>query len=525
MRLIRFYIGKYRVLNNLIVDFNRPTHTEYKTQDRYSLDFLAGVNGTGKSTILHLIGRLFAQLLTENYYFPIPVTLTYALDGRADQQIIVSNVEEDIENPADGGVLRYKVGDQEWQTAKLPSDLLPRQIVIYTTGSETAWLEELSSTDSDATTVAGVISEADEAEAYLRELPGHRINVVDDENVNIDFDNPLLFIRSERLPLVALCGLIASLKQQKEEEQKRQNSSTKIVEKLHDVLTSIGLDRLSAFSLKIRSQRSLTQRTQQEVIDDLTAIADHKVQQGSDMLLVFNISEQLEKYEAEPNRSIFGLYESPIALFQRLNYLYENRPYYDPPLQEVSLFFKRLDRSTENSAYVGDPMLQLYDWLSDGEQSFLGRMALFALFRAPNMLIMLDEPEVHFNDVWKREIVNMLDQIMSGQVSHAVITTHSSIALTDVRREDILVLHRREQLEDNQPAITEPSINTLGADPSDILVHVFGSHSASGERSVKFIREQIGRSDSVDELNKLKEIVAPGYWRYRIQLEAQRLTS
>lgn len=518
MRLIKFHIGKYRVLNNLIVDFDRTTQTEYKTQDRYSLDFLAGVNGTGKSTILHLIGRLFAQLLTENYYFPIPVTLTYALDGSADQQITVSNVEEETEEPVDGGVLRYKVGDQEWQTAKLPSDLLPRQIVIYTTGSEIAWLEELSSTDSDATTVAGVISEADEAEAYLRELPGHRINISDDESVNIDFDNPLLFIRSERLSLVALCGLIASLKQQKDE-------SLDTAEKLHDVLQSIALDRLSAFSLKIRSQRSLTQRTQQEVIDDLTAIADHKVQQGTDILLVFNISKQLEKYEAERNRSIFGLYESPIALFQRLNYLYENRPYYDPPLQEVSLFFKRLDRSTENSASVDDPILQLYDWLSDGEQSFLGRMALFALFRAPNMLIMLDEPEVHFNDVWKREIVNMLDQIMSGQVSHAVITTHSSIALTDVRREDILVLHRREQLEENQPAITEPSINTLGADPSDILVHVFGSHSASGERSVKFIREQIGRIDSVDELNKLKEIVAPGYWRYRIQLEAQRLTS
>ena len=38
-------------------------------------------------------------------------------------------------------------------------------------------------------------------------------------------------------------------------------------------------------------------------------------------------------------------------------------------------------------------------------------MALFVLFRADNLLIILDEPEVHFNDVWKREIVHMLDQI------------------------------------------------------------------------------------------------------------------
>lgn len=235
--------------------------------------------------------------------------------------------------------------------------------------------------------------------------------------------------------------------------------------------------------------------------------------------MMFNVAEQLTR-----GKSIFDLYDSPIALFQRLNYLYENRPYYDPPLQEVSLFFKRRVRTSVANEAVDDPMLQLYDWLSDGEQSFLGRMALFALFRASEMLIMLDEPEVHFNDVWKREIVNMLDKIMTGQASHALITTHSSIALTDVRREDILVLHRRETPDDGQPPITEPSINTLGADPSDILVHVFGSHSATGERGIRFIREEIGKRD-VEGLKELQSIVAPGYWRYRIQLETQRLTS
>lgn len=510
MRLIKFRIGKYRVLYDLIVDFERSKSPGPDTQQGYALDFLAGVNGTGKSTILHLIGRLFAQLLTENYYFPIPVELTYALDGNA---ITVSNMDNDDAEDTSGGVLRYKVGNQVWQTGKLPSDLLPRQLVIYTTGSELAWLEELSATDSGAAIDAESISDAEESEAYMRELPGHRIEIADDAGVDIGFDNLLLFIRSERLPLVALCGLIASLKQREEE-------SPKAEEKLHDVLKSIGLKGLSAFSLRIRSQRELTHPTLQDVIDGLVGIADHRIQQGSDTLLVFNISEQLTK-----DRSIFNLHESPIALFQRLNHLYENRPYYDPPLQEVSLFFKRLGRSNEDSDLSDEPMLHLYDWLSDGEQSFLARMALFALFRAPNMLIMLDEPEVHFNDIWKREIVKMLDQIMSGQASHALITTHSSIALTDVRREDILVLHRSQQLGQNRTAISGPTINTLGADPSDILVHVFGSHSASGERSVEFIREQIGQSKTVDDLNRLKEIVAPGYWRYRIQLEVQRMTS
>jgi hypothetical protein len=224
-------------------------------------------------------------------------------------------------------------------------------------------------------------------------------------------------------------------------------------------------------------------------------------------------------------RSTDSLYDSPIALFQHLNGLYEHRPFYDPPLQEVNIFLRRRVSQTvsEDGEETGDSMLHLFDWLSDGEQSFLGRMALFTLFRTDNLLILLDEPEVHFNDVWKREIVNMLDKIMQGQASHAVITTHSSIALSDVRPQDILILRRQDQLTEGRDAVRPPEIETLGADPSDILVHVFGTRAASGERSIRFIREEIGRRNTAEELRELEKIVAPGYWRYRIQLEAQRL--
>lgn len=516
MKLLRFYIGKYRVLQNLDIHFDRKTTGQPNIQQDYSLDFLAGVNGTGKSTVLHLLGRLFAQLLTETYYFPVSVELVYSLEN-GESLVTVSNSTDEDAPEETNGVLRYKVNDGDWLAGKIPSNLLPRQIVIYTTGSESAWLDELSKTDGQETTVAGVIAEEDEATAYLRELPGHKQTMAGDESSNVDFDNPLLFIQSERLPLVALCGLLASRKHQ------RDSSAEK--ETLHDVLESISLDSLAGFSLRIRSQRSLTHPTQQEVINELDRVADHRVRQGSDTLLVFNIAEQLAREQPAGEKSIFDLYESPIALFQRLNYLYEHRPYYDPPLQEVNLFFKRRATVADNGEAVDDPMLQSFDWLSDGEQSFLGRMALFSLFRAPGMLIMLDEPEVHFNDIWKREIVNMLDKIMADNSSHALITTHSSILLTDVPSEDILVIRRKDRVSDETPPIPELNINTLGADPSDILVHVFGSHSATGQRSISFLRNEIGRRETVEELNELKEIVAPGYWQYRIQLEVQRLTS
>src|SRR5207248_954954 len=135
-------------------------------------DFLAGVNGTGKSTVLHLLGRLFAQLQTENYYFPIPVTLIFVLqvDGNQERQITVSNIFDEEEQSDTNLMLRYKEADQEWQTGKIPSDLLPHRIVIYTTGSEAAWLQELLEPNVVETAVPGAIPEDEEAEAYLQEL-------------------------------------------------------------------------------------------------------------------------------------------------------------------------------------------------------------------------------------------------------------------------------------------------------------------------------------------------------------------
>ncbi len=43
------------------------------------------------------------------------------------------------------------------------------------------------------------------------------------------------------------------------------------------------------------------------------------------------------------------------------------------------------------------PLLMLAS-LSDGERSFLGRMCLFCMLRGQEALVLLDEPEVHFND-------------------------------------------------------------------------------------------------------------------------------
>src|SRR5690606_29044885 len=114
--------------------------------------------------------------------------------------------------------------------------------------------------------------------------------------------------------------------------------------------------------------------------------------------------------------------------------------------------------------------LLLFEWMSDGERSFLGRMAMLAMLQTENSLILLDEPEVHFNDYWKREIVKLIDMVMQSHANHLLIVSHSSIGLSDVTDAQVSVMKRGD---DGFAIVHPPTVRTFGTDPSEIMIVVF----------------------------------------------------
>ncbi len=533
MKVESLYIEEYRILRDLAIDFSRGGNSTLNPQSGYTLDFLVGVNGTGKTTVLQFLGRLLVALYEQDT-FPISFKLVYTLTGvesGAERRVTVTNIPDESDgtrtNETDGTDTNserfyYREGDGAVQRGRLPDTLLPKLVVVYTTGSEREWLAVLqpSSTPPDAAEPEQAQREA------LVEQPGHRPNLAIFNEEDAPNPSNVLFIQAQHSSLVTLCGLLAA--EQYGQLQLQDDASAQSV--LHPVLEALRLEPLGGFSLRIRAHQNLTPPYQQEILEALYACADSTLMQGADQLLLFDMAKQIAKFHnGEAQKSLLHLYNSPITLFRNLYRLYEHCPFYDPPLQEVNLFFKRtVGKRTDATADESqtpetNTFLQLFDWLSDGERSFLSRMALFALFRTDDLLILLDEPEVHFNDVWKREIVHTLDQIMQGHASHALITTHSSITLTDVPSKDVIVLQRVDGATTGADVVSERKFQTFGADPSDIMVHVFGTQSASGEHSRRFIRREIGNRNTASELDELAAIVAPGYWRYRIQLEKTRM--
>jgi hypothetical protein len=232
--------------------------------------------------------------------------------------------------------------------------------------------------------------------------------------------------------------------------------------------------------------------------------------------LTYSLRRSTARY---PNLAVDLLkeYVNGFELYRRLEHITHPDDTGQPTLQQINIFLQSiaqpLPQETDGEESNTVPNLFLLDWLSDGEQSFLGRMALLAMLDTDDSLILLDEPEVHFNDYWKRDIVYLLNKVMSNHTNHLMITTHSSILLTDVTDNQITVLFKDE---DGIARQRRPGVKTFGADPSEIMTVLFQAEIPSGRQSTDSLTVAVTDGDKTTVEGYL-QFVGPGMWRFRLK--------
>jgi energy-coupling factor transporter ATP-binding protein EcfA2 len=187
-----------------------------------------------------------------------------------------------------------------------------------------------------------------------------------------------------------------------------------------------------------------------------------------------NLSETLAKrllreLSVSEKGDEFAAFEAlqKILFWQRKGYL---------KTKDIRIVLRKLD--------VEDPIP--LETLSDGERMFLGRMALMNLIGGTkNALVILDEPETHFNDYWKREIVDIIDDNLEHKTNDVLITTHSSIAITDAFDREITLL--RKNYENSDIYAVNPVPPTFGASPTEVLRDIFTGRRSVGERAIEYL--------------------------------------
>lgn len=513
MKLLRLWIGKYRVLEDITICFAESNKRGFSNRSStYALDFLVGVNGTGKSTVLRALSEIFQRLAGDSSKANFLFEIKYSLRGEVES-ISISNCDPDTKQPLG----RYRIrraaeNNQEIEEVdEIALSDLPQTIIAYTTGVESewrSWARENIFRSGNPLEVHRLSPE----ELAIQELPGKPSLITKTDRQQ----QPLfLFAEKAHIPTITLCGFLTNLTLSSGTEAKP----------LDEVLREVKINAFRGFSLRFRMNQTTVQRN--EIWQRLGRFATRRINVGAEYLFVYDYSSHHNAVEI--------LQESGggLALYRFLADLQKSNNG-EPILTEVNLFIERTKSARSDEQTTASP-LHLFEWLSDGEQNFVGRLCLFTLFGGIDALILLDEPEVHFNDYWKRQIVHFIDRVFhasnhftttatdQNHTSHLLISTHSSIALTDAHTDEII---RMERDDINTQRATRPRFQTFGADPSDIMVHIFDAPQPNGEYSVQQIKARIeearqGRISKID-LEQALKFIAPGYWSYRVRRELIR---
>lgn len=171
----------------------------------------------------------------------------------------------------------------------------------------------------------------------------------------------------------------------------------------------------------------------------------------------------------------------------------------------------------------GNDNLYIDESLSDGELGLIRRFSLILLMKelkgeANRSLLLMDEPETHFNENWKRHFIYLINEALKNTYHDVFIATHSAMLITDVKKNE---LYRFEFINDKIKSYPV-SINTYGTNVIDIGQALFDLESDIGERSKKEIEDALANEDKT-KLTELLKYVGPGEWRWKIRTKLNEL--
>ncbi|MFK7947305.1 MAG: AAA family ATPase [Saprospiraceae bacterium] len=492
-----------------------------------AIRFVVGVNGSGKSRLLQALTQLF--LILEQYpntQLPFNVTLVYDLGSGGEKQTIFLN------HQVQAGKTQFEWTAYEWITdiethnwqnedwQNLPTlidnkkvirnyddssgsntEFLPSALIAYTSGGTANWKAIFTDTPNhfeipelETIEERPLVWDVEAERQYLR-VQGLNQAADDLTAVELETSNTTqqigYFIDRQQLQSV-ICAVVLrqtatdfhAMSNKAEENILLKKWEEDIAEErvksgFRHLLNEIGWLYPVTIGFKINFEPDNWIGSDKLILKKLFGAASRIVTEpepSTERTLFFDVkNKEGDTLVVDALIQVFAEAEkTEITPFDIFKQLYRWRQL--GILTNIVMAIKK--RGVED--------LILYDWLSDGEQLFIGRMALFHLMEGESdILALLDEPETHFNDVWKRRIVDVIDDSLQDMNNEIVITTHSSVALTDVFRVEVT---RLEMLMNEGSISYRPNrVNTFGASPNIIMQDIFGAPESVGQRAMEFL--------------------------------------
>ncbi len=159
----------------------------------------------------------------------------------------------------------------------------------------------------------------------------------------------------------------------------------------------------------------------------------------------------------------------------------------------------------KNIENLESPKELLLRELSDGEHQFLHTMGICLMLKNRRTVLLLDEPETHFNPKWRAEFIKILNSsIESGSTNNllkdVLLTSHSPFIISDCMPDNVLFFNRNERNQLEAKKASELGLKTYGSSVDYILKNFFDTNLISS-KSFEDLKGIIDNG-TMDELRK-----------------------
>jgi len=169
-----------------------------------------------------------------------------------------------------------------------------------------------------------------------------------------------------------------------------------------------------------------------------------------------------------------------------------------PSLEESELvfYFNLFKIKKKNST---DKML--LKAFSDGEHQFLHTMGICLMLKDKNTLMLLDEPETHFNPEWRSEFISLLKDSLSKSGTNnlardIIITSHSPFIISDCFPDKVLVFEKGKQ----PINALKLNIDTFGTSVNILTNKIFKRKNTIGKYSLEKLNDYRKKFQTMENL-------------------------
>lgn len=561
MKLLRLKINNAKGFRSLKRGFEVHFPNQIQSLDEFSPFVLAGRNGSGKSNILEALAEIFYHLdgiylsYKPDYFeetfdsktsrinsyeleYYIPIDKDYFPSSKENPIAHVEIIKKAKEQPSIKIKNSEELGMVQFKGFPIKS-LLPDYVVGYASGLN----ETLS--------IPFFKSRILQYDRYFHSLesresidisPENSLLLVDEQMAQaimvtclLMFDNPFNEEKSKLLEpfreyvkleeidsfrLIFRTDLGFEFDKSNSSRIKKEYDKSKTVRLIHNLDLEEVLDSINSNQTRSYIEKLKRCATSWQNIYDVLGPYEEELKGGSREYIVFDFKVN------KATKRAFQLHfeHNPLKLFEffQTSYILNNNilsqksknrayrsenPFITYDIAQLPLEEDRIIRFKDLLIKKSDiPTSFFTKNLSDGEFQFIHTLGICLLFRNSNALILLDEPETHFNPDWKSKYISSIKKCLeingettrNNALQDILITTHSPFLISDSKKENVFVFRKGN--------VSHPEIKTFGTSVNILTEEIFEKTESISDLSLDVISKiKELKFETIEDILEAKE--------------------